>query len=56
MSWFKHKPPKYPPSSSALPMAHPHRSSPATEKILGEIKKQVRGKNDKSIKRVKNDH
>jgi hypothetical protein len=50
MSWFKHKPPKYPPHTSTGPVSHPHRTSPVSEKILEEIKKQVRGKTTKSKK------
>lgn len=36
MSWFKRSPPKHPPYR---PHAYPHRSSPATEKMMDEAKK-----------------
>ena len=37
MSWFKHSPPKYPPSQKHY--STPHRTSPATEKMMDEAKK-----------------
>jgi hypothetical protein len=36
MSWFKHKPPKHPPTPKHHP--HPHRSSPAAERAMDEAK------------------
>jgi len=36
MSWFKHSPPKYPPSQKHH--STPHRTSPATEKMMEETK------------------
>lgn len=36
MSWFKRKPPKYPPHK---PHTSPHRTSPSTEKTLDDAKK-----------------
>jgi hypothetical protein len=36
MSWFKHKPPKHPPTPKHHP--HPHRSSPAGERAMQETK------------------
>ena len=36
MSWFKHKPPKHPPTTKYHP--HPHRSSPAAERAMEEAK------------------
>jgi len=35
MSWFKHSPPKHPPHR---PHSHPHRTSPATERMMDEAK------------------
>lgn len=35
MSWFKHSPPKHPPHR---PHPQPHRTSPATEKMLDQAK------------------
>jgi hypothetical protein len=35
MSWFKHSPPKHPPHRSH---PHPHRSSPAAERMMEEAK------------------
>ena len=37
MSWFKHSPPKYPPSQKHH--LQPHRTSPAAEKMMDEAKK-----------------
>ena len=36
MSWFKRSPPKHPPHRAA---SAPHRTSPATEKMMDEAKK-----------------
>jgi hypothetical protein len=36
MSWFKHSPPKHPPLHRHRP--HPHRSSPAAERMMEEAK------------------
>jgi hypothetical protein len=36
MSWFKRSPPKHPPHKTAQ---QPHRSSPATERMMDEAKK-----------------
>jgi len=36
MSWFKHSPPKYPPHRNHH---QPHRTSPASEKMMDEAKK-----------------
>lgn len=49
MSWFKHKPrPKTPPK------LHVHHSSPISEKILKETKREVTGvKQDTSDKKIK---
>jgi hypothetical protein len=40
MSWFRHKPPKHPPT----PHHHlaPHHTSPTTERILKDTKEKVR--------------
>lgn len=52
MSWFKHSPPKYPPSQKQHSL--PHRSSPASERMMEEAKntgplktKKVKSKPDK---------
>lgn len=37
MSWFKHSPPKHPPAQKHH--AHPHRTSPAAERMMEEAKK-----------------
>ena len=37
MSWFKHTPPKHPPHRTTS--NQPHRTSPATEKMMDEAKK-----------------
>jgi len=36
MSWFKHSPPKHPPLQKHHP--HPHRTSPAAERMLDQAK------------------
>lgn len=45
MSWFKHSPPKHPPLHKHHP--HPHRTSPATEKMLEQAKDTGPSKNKK---------
>lgn len=37
MSWFKRKPPKHPPLQKHT--SSPHRSSPASERMMDEAKK-----------------
>jgi hypothetical protein len=48
MSWFKHSPPKHP---SHRPQSQPHRTSPATEKMMEEAKKS--GPQDKLQRKSK---
>ena len=45
MSWFKHKPPKHPPNPKHH--LHPHRSSPASERMLEQAKETGPAKNKK---------
>ena len=50
MSWFKRIPPKYPPKNHTVP----HRSSPATEKIMKEALKI--GPQKETTNKHKHDH
>jgi hypothetical protein len=48
MSWFKRKPPKHPPVSKHH--SHPHRSSPASERMMEEAKETGPLKKNKKVK------
>jgi hypothetical protein len=48
MSWFRHKPSKYPPIPSHQT---PHHTSPATDRILKDTKEKVRPLKSRSKKK-----
>lgn len=50
MSWFKRRPPKYPPHKMHT---SPHRTSPSTEKMLDEAKKTSPNYIEKPIKNLR---
>jgi hypothetical protein len=47
MSWFNHKPLKHP-KEPQVPYFHPHRSTPATVRVMEETKRKVRPEKKKS--------
>lgn len=50
MSWFNHKPVKHP-KEPQEPHPTPHHNSPATDRILKEIKEKVRPLKSRSKKK-----